>query len=282
VRLRRLRKIIPISIRPFFRKAYALFYFVNDRLTSRNKMIPWSAYGNFIGGGDFERVGRRYLERFQRLGALQPSEDVLDVGCGIGRMAIPLTSYLTSGRYEGFDVMEHAVGWCEKRIGSQFPNFHFTHVDIYNKHYNPRGRLRASNFDFPYADDSFDFVFLISVFTHMLPEDVRNYMLETRRVLRAGGRAFITYTLLNQATAARMEQGLSKRAYPHDFGVFCAAEKDEPETAVAYDEGWIRGLYAEAGLEVVEPIHYGRWSGLEDGDAWQDIAIARRPQAATG
>ncbi|SRR6266404_1785577 len=59
----------------------------------------------FVGGGleDFNKVGEAFLRDFQIRCRLRPNERVLDVGCGVGRIAIPLTEFLNSdARYEGF------------------------------------------------------------------------------------------------------------------------------------------------------------------------------------
>src|SRR5437870_1993007 len=49
----------------------------------------------------FKRNGEEYLGFFLKICNLKPNEDVLDVGCGIGRKTIPLTRYLdNNGRYE--------------------------------------------------------------------------------------------------------------------------------------------------------------------------------------
>ncbi|MGH9459757.1 MAG: hypothetical protein ACRD1X_00955, partial [Vicinamibacteria bacterium] len=48
-----------------------------------------------VGPGDFEEIGREFLGHFVTLGSLQPSETILEIGCGPGRMAMPLTGYLS-------------------------------------------------------------------------------------------------------------------------------------------------------------------------------------------
>ncbi len=96
----------------------------------------------FIGAGDFEQIGKDFRKHFIELGDLQPDDRVLDVGCGIGRMAIPLTSYLSKeGEYWGFDIVKKGIEWCQKRISPKYANFHFLHSDIYNKEYNPKGKI---------------------------------------------------------------------------------------------------------------------------------------------
>lgn len=121
------------------------------------------------------------------------------MGCGIGRKTIPLTKYLDkTGRYEGFDIIKTEVDLCKKRISTKYPNFHFQRVDIFNECYNPKGKYKASEFKFPFENEFFDFVVLGSIFTHMLPEDIENYLSEIARVLKKGGRFLITFFLLNK------------------------------------------------------------------------------------
>src|SRR5436190_20773342 len=111
------------------------------------------------------------MRHFTALGRLEASHRVLDVGCGCGRMAIPLTRYLdATGSYEGFDIAATAIDYCRRQITPRHPNFRFKVADIHNGTYNPAGRTSAANFAFPYEQGEFDFAFATSVFTHLLPE----------------------------------------------------------------------------------------------------------------
>lgn len=98
---------------------------------------------------DHREVGQEFLEIFIKYSGIKPNHRVLDVGCGCGRMALPLTGYLTTGSYEGFDISVEAIEWCQENISPQFPNFKFQFADVANSKYNPQGRYRARNYKFP-------------------------------------------------------------------------------------------------------------------------------------
>lgn len=233
----------------------------------------------YIGEGPkaFERMGREFFRYFVELGELKPHEQVLDVGCGVGRMAIPLTGYLNEqGGYEGFDVVPKGVRWCEENITPRYPNFRFRLADIFNKRYNPRGRFQAEDYTFPYEDDSFDFVFLTSVFTHILPNGVKNYTSEISRVLKPDGRCLITFFLLNDESLKLIEKGSSDWDFKHVRGRCRVVDPDQPERAVAYEENFVRRLYRRNALRMNKPIAYGSWCGRQKFLGYQDIVVATK------
>jgi SAM-dependent methyltransferase len=254
-----------------------------DRLRGRRDPLVPPRRMIFVGPGDFRATGDEFFALFRRAG-LQPEDDVLDVGSGIGRMAAPLTGWLR-GRYEGFEIVGEGVEWCRRNLTPRHPNFSFTHVDLYNGTYNPAGRLHADSLSFPYADDGFDFAFLTSVFTHMLPADVRHYLGELARVLRAGGTLFATYFLFDDATLAAAAGGHTQHSFPHRHedplvGEYRTESERVPEEAVAYPVEAVRTLHREAGLPVQE-VWPGRWPGRE-GTTLQDVTVSLRAQAAAG
>jgi SAM-dependent methyltransferase len=244
----------------------------------RDEFVPPSRLIGFR-RREFRRVGKEFFQHFVRLAGLERSERVLDVGCGFGRMAVPLTEYLTTGSYEGFDVGKKAIDWCNERIASKYPNFRFRLVDVLNQYYNPEGTHQASEHVFPYEDQSFDFVFFASVLTHMLPEDVERYLFETSRVLRNRGRCLMTLFLLNEDVPEELAGKPAGLPFKHVFGIYRSVDAEMPEVAVAYDERFIMQLCKKHGLEICEPIHYGGWRRSQDAylDILnQDIVLTRR------
>jgi SAM-dependent methyltransferase len=214
----------------------------------------------------FTRVGENFLREFViRRARLKPDHRVLDIGCGIGGKARPLTVYLNlQGGYDGIDIVRDDVEWCRKAY-KDYPNFRFHISDLFNKHYNPRGTLPASGYKFPFPNDTFDVIFACSVFTHMLPKDVENYFSEISRILKPGGRAVLTYFLWNEEAAQMVVEGASTIAFPHTHvrGVCRLAKVDDPEYTVCYEESYIRSLYRLNRQDVAE-VCYGFWCGRRD------------------
>ena len=242
---------------------------------NRNGLLPPDKLLPIVGAGDFRQVGESFLNILVENGRLQPNDKVLDVGCGIGRIAIPLTTYL-KGDYEGFDIIADGIEWCRKEISTRYPNFHFRLADIHNKEYHPSGRYTAAEYKFPYGDGEFDFVFLISVFTHLLPPDLENYFSEIARVLKPGGRCLISYFILNMESMKLVHAKLSRRDFRYGGGVFRTINKGNPEAGIAYHEPYIRSLYNKNSFQIVEPICYGSWSGRKKFLSYQDIVVAEK------
>jgi len=287
------RAVVPRPLRWFVRRSQ---HFLNDDISRAFRWLWWSVRERlevlsgkrpplvpptrlmwFTGLGDFVAIGDEFCRHFVALGGLQPDDDVLDAGCGIGRMARPLTAYLSHrGSYEGFDVVPAGINWCTANITRRHPAFRFRLADVHSGFYRPQGQFKACQYRFPYADGRFDFVFLVSVFTHMLPDAVENYLREVARVLRPGKRCFITFFLLNEESRRLISQGATSQDF-HDTekGVSVVSES-QPELVLAYEEATVRQLFARHGLRILEPIHYGNWCQRAEHLSYQDIIVAEK------
>jgi SAM-dependent methyltransferase len=240
-----------------------------DALSGRDALVP-PRRRQFVGAGDFVAVGDEFLGHFRALAGLEPGHRVLDIGCGIGRMARPLTGFLdpARGSYDGFDVNRAGIEWCRARYAA-YPHFRFRAVDLFNTRYRPDAGASARDFRFPYADGAFDLVFATSVFTHLLREDADRYLAESARVLAPGGRLLATFFLRDGDAPA---PALDFR--PLD-DVTAVVDPQVPEEAVAFDARWLAERLADHGLGAPE-THPGTWRGRAGGRSYQDIVVAAR------
>jgi SAM-dependent methyltransferase len=203
---------------------------------------------------------------------LRPEHRVLDIGCGIGNLAIGLKEFLHGG-YDGLDIHAEAIAWCQRVITPQYPMYRFHRADVASGAYNPRGNLSASTYRFPFPDQTFDFIFLASVFTHMMPDGVERYVHEISRLLAPGGRCVESYFLINDDTRPGIAAGRSFMSFNagHPSGVCLLHDSTVPEAAVAFDEGYVRRLHEQAHLRI-EDVRRGRWWSGERHD--QDVVTA--------
>ena len=223
---------------------------------------------------DFEITGYEFLGYFKELCGLSPDAKVLEIGCGSGRIALPLTTYLSEkGAYTGVEIVAPSVQWCTKKITTQFPNFSFVHADLFNKRYNPSSSTLAKDYRFPFDDSSYDFIYLTSVFTHLLVEDMEHYLHEIRRVLKPKGKMLMTFFLLNEEQNRLAEKGKNHIHFMDMKSCYRVRDKEVLESAVAYDETYLLECVARLGFSLSRPIYYGTWSGRKDGHSFQDMLI---------
>ncbi len=268
--------ILPVKLRYIIRRLYFLPIDVYEKIAGiRPKGIP--PRGRiFIGHGDYITQGIKFLNYFKELAGLKPNHVVLDAGCGIGRMAIPLTTYLNNtGSYHGFDIVKSGIDWCEKNIATTYPNFHFHHVNLYNKLYNTKSGEDGRKFVFPFENQMFDFAFYTSVFTHMMPDEVENYINETSRVLKQGGKSFMTFFIVNCTSENLMLTKPTHMNFPFNKGFYRLHSSRVDTANVAYDEEWLLQKLDEAGLRMLE-IKYGQWCGRDQYFDYQDIIICEK------
>ncbi len=213
------------------------------------------------------------LSLFRIVAGLDRGARVLDPGCGIGRIAYALAHYLNDdGRYEGFDVSAECIDLA-KSIFTGRDNFSFQQVDLYNKMYNPNGQIRSTDFKFPFADRSFDFIVLTSVFTHMLADDIRRYLAEISRTLDSDGRCFATFFAIDETARKNMDAGIALQKITHRLSEHCYVEsRSVPENAIAYDYSALSEMIAEAGLRI-DQVHWGRWSAHMPFLSYQDVFL---------
>lgn len=124
--------------------------------------------------GNFLRQGSDSSSRVMEVFGEDPGGPVLDWGCGTGRTLTWLRRLEAwRANYHGCDVDPQAIAWLKSQ-GVE------------------RVEVCQDLPPLPYPDNSFVGLFCFSVLTHIPPKDHAAWYAEIHRVLKPGGRAYIT------------------------------------------------------------------------------------------
>ncbi len=265
----------------------SLFESYPDWLAYEPKLIPPPSLMREEGITILEewfRWGEEWSNLLRSHGGLTPSSNVLEIGCGLGRIAFAIRYLVRSGTYTGFEIVKQKIEFLERTFHRAHPHFSFSWADVHNSYYNPRGRMLPTQYRFPASDASQDLVFAASVFTHMLPDNAAHYFAEAARVLRPGGCCVFSFFLLERYVAGVVRPfNFGGPAFAFDLtlpawgGDFAYVNADNPEQMTAFSSSLIGRLAHAGGLEIAKIVP-GLWSGTEPAAApTQDLVIITRP-----
>jgi SAM-dependent methyltransferase len=232
------------------------------------------------GPESFAAIADHHIEDLRATVGLEPSHSILEIGCGIGRDAIPLSQILSpQGTYVGVDIIKRSIDWCAANIGVRHPNFRFVHFDVKDQLHNPHGRTTTRKIKLPVRAGSVDRVILWSVFTHMFRPDIVHYLREFRRCLKSDGLVFATCFMVDpDVLAAARRTDLTPYAlrfeHLHEPGCLINDPK-HPLGAVAYTREALERMVVAGGLALDRPIGQGSWSGLMASRHSQDVMVLR-------
>ncbi|WP_346881033.1 class I SAM-dependent methyltransferase [uncultured Algibacter sp.] len=277
--LRGMYYMLSPSLRLLVRKIYYLPIDLYESLIDKREKYEPKKGDIYIGSGDFISQGKHHLNLLKKYTNLKESDSVLDIGSGIGRTAVALTKYLNiNARYEGFDVVEKGVKWCNSKIKKDLPNFNFIYVPLNNDLYNTSYE-KADSFKFPYEDGVFDVVFLFSVFTHMGISEIDNYFGEIERVLKPKGKCLATFFLY---TSEKEEETsiIEGFSFPIKKDGYRLMDKDVTSANIAIEINCLKEMIVANNLKLAS-IKDGIWkdeiSNIKSiSNEYQDIVILEK------
>jgi ubiquinone/menaquinone biosynthesis C-methylase UbiE len=240
----------------------------------RNSLVPPKGM-IFTGSGDFVKSGQDLVNLCIQHAQLKPNHQVLDVGCGIGRLAVALSPYLNShGAYYGFDVVQDGINWCTKNISPKHPNFHFKFTPLRNDLYNLSTEERAENFTFPYPNNQFDLVVLTSVFTHMQPPEVQHYLKEIKRVLKPGGKCLATFFVIDEQTHQTIKTRTDVMQFNYEYEEYFLHDNKVKDANIAFKQQALQNMAQQAQLNITTS-NPGWWRGTPKTNSsnYQDVII---------
>ena len=220
----------------------------------------------YIDGGAKNFIPRsfKFLGDFIQRVALQPTAEVLEIGCGIGNIAYGLSYYLQSpGRYEGFDFSEELISWAQQNITTQKPHCNFRQIDSY--------------LPLPYYAKSFDFVFISSRFTQVGGSEIRNYLDEVYRVVKPGGRLLFNCFLVNHESEKLISKGKSSQPLIHRLQEGFTKDLNAPEKGMGFLESLLLKWVNNSGFDVLGKF-YGSWCGRVGCKSYLDMLILEKSE----
>jgi SAM-dependent methyltransferase len=180
--------------------------------------------------------------------------DIVELGVGCGRRAMHVRDVKFhdrkfQGSYLGIDIDGEALEWCRNNFDERFEFAQSTHPST--SYLNDKSRPEP--YRIPRDDQSVDFVFATSVFSHLLEDEARNYLAEGVRILRPGGRMSVTCFCLD----LRPRKLGDRYTFAHRSGQAYIESLAQPEAAVAYDSSFLCALAREVGFAHAEIMHTG-------------------------
>jgi SAM-dependent methyltransferase len=204
-------------------------------------------------GTRIARVLSAYLCEF--FGEIRAEHRILDLGCGVGRSLLPL-SRRHAAQWHGCDVNDRAIAYLQRAA-----------PDI-------EARVSAYDPPLPYADETFDCVISVSVWTHLPLGMQLPWLAEVKRVLRRGGLALISTHGPHVIDVCRKTG---------DPGWVDLSAEDLAETGFyyrPYANASLSGVTSSYGMAMHDPEHVRRvWSqilpvlktGVRALEAFQDL-----------
>jgi len=207
---------------------------------------------------------------------------MLDIGCGVGRLYLAAKPYITpTDSFIGIDVTKSSVDICNAHYAQS--NVSFVHIPSSNAYYSKDGAGRTP---WPIDDASITLATALSVWTHLNEADWRFNLGEVSRVLQPGGRAIISFFILDELydpsnTASSPSHVLKPdQAWVFDTSAYgsahwkCPNWAEVPEVAIAVDKPSFDEALNDARLRLVS-YYPGQWKN-QPGVFFQDVAILEK------
>ncbi len=132
------------------------------------------AVAGAAGDDEYNRSGQATAKRIAAAASVRPSDVVLEIGCGTGRVGV------------------HLAPLCARWIGADVSSGMLRHAGRAMAHLRNATFVEISGYSLaPVASESVDVVYCTGVFMHLDEWERFSYVEETFRLLRPGGRVYV-------------------------------------------------------------------------------------------
>ena len=215
----------------------------------------------FNGHVNFIRDGNEVWLTFLSRRYCASNSDVVELGCGCGRLARPLRdppwSPWFEGTYVGVDIDNEMIEYCRNNFSAE--RFEFILSPHKSSTYSANYSCTTSNTAFDLAiaaSHSKDFVYSVSLYTHLLEEEALDYLRETYRLLRPDGIMYMNFFCIEHVELGR------RWTFQHRCGNAYVESARYPEAAVAYHEAFMTEAVTNCGFREITVTPRGTPSEL--------------------
>jgi SAM-dependent methyltransferase len=206
----------------------------------------------YLYGGFTTSIGIRAV--LKSLGADKHQfSKILDFGCGAGRVAGWFRDFTANSQFYGVDIDDEAIAWCKDNLEGEY------HRD---------GALPPLSF----SDSSFDFVYGISVLTHLDENYQKAWLCELHRVLKPGGWLFLS--VQGEDKALHFLSPAQREIFKRDGFIYVKASDPTIDTL---PEFYQLGFNSKAYIESVWSEHFQVLQYIKHGPFYeQDLVVMRK------
>jgi len=273
---RTLRRVVPsvakLSYNPAFRALVDLWdlpprlWFREFRRLPPNHLRIRIGVGNRIFANQVEYLTARIASFWVAMaleGLWSLESTILEIGCGCGRTAEFLRDFKQydrrfNGHYYGIDIDEEMLTWCRRNFDDE--RFTFIRSSHANKAY-VRDSSSGAAYRIDLPDESVDFIYSHSLFSHLLEAELRNYMEEGYRLLCPGRAMNMSVFCVDYPPPTHG----ARHTFRHRIDNAMVESLAVPEAAVAYREDFLMRMAKEIGFSRTEMRH--------SLDTWQPALI---------
>lgn len=179
---------------------------------------------------------------------LESFNSVLDFGCGCGRVLRHLSDY-SDAQLHGTDISRKGIAWADR---------HLNFAEFGTNKLNPPTR---------YRQDSFDFIYAFSVFTHLSHDLQKAWMSELHRILKPKG--YLLLSVHGEHYRDRIPDELLEKFDKGKLVVTGVRQNGSNHCAAFHPEPYVRQHMAcEMGFEILQHTPRGALGNPE-----QDIYL---------
>lgn len=247
----------------------------------RHETVEGMTVSDMVGGGYPMPVAVHFAQLLVEHTGLGPGKNILDVGCGCGRIATALTQHIgPQGRYYGIDIVPGLIDFAVRHISERFGNFHFMVLDQKNPAYDAWIKAGTSTVINSISEAcppaSIDIGLATSLFTHLDSNMAADMLKHFSQAIKPDGCILLTAFLLDEGTRSVIKRSKAVFTFEHPYGDGVFVEKPEIGLgAAAFELSRFIALLADAGL-YIERLLYGNWSGRKETASGQDVLIIRK------